>query len=323
MENPSVSIVIPVFNEETYLGDCLESILALDYPEDRLEVILVDNGSTDRSMEIAANYGFKLLEMPDVKVGAVRNFGALKASGDYIAFIDADCVVDSGWLKRCLETTQKGYNAVGGLYLLREQPSWIERYWILQSSVDSVYQDSFVGGCIFLEAAAFADVDGFDEAMSAGEDTDLTNRLIKRGYKTLIEPAISNIHLGYPRTISSFVKRQVWHSEDYLQNLPGTLKDKTFILTLLYSFGLVGLVVSAFSACGYLTVLAGLCFLGSPLVLTFKRLIRSSVRSIKLYEFPIIYFIDHLYLVGRTMGLLRSLSKLLFNKGNDIKYARR
>ena len=128
---PSISVVIPVYNEERYLGACLTSLAKLDYPDSEVEIILVDNGSTDRSLDIAGGYDVKVYECPGVTVGAVRNFGASKATGKLIVFIDSDCVVKPDWLHRGLSSLGEGVDVAGGLYLLRERPSWIERYWIL------------------------------------------------------------------------------------------------------------------------------------------------------------------------------------------------
>jgi cellulose synthase/poly-beta-1,6-N-acetylglucosamine synthase-like glycosyltransferase len=97
---PFVSIIIPVYNAELSLGACLDSISALDYPADKREVIVVDNGSTDRSRIIAKRYGVRLLSEVSIKSSyAARNKGVLAAEGELIAFTDADCVVTPAWLR--------------------------------------------------------------------------------------------------------------------------------------------------------------------------------------------------------------------------------
>jgi glycosyltransferase involved in cell wall biosynthesis/ubiquinone/menaquinone biosynthesis C-methylase UbiE len=97
---PYISTIIPVFNGEHTLDLCLNSIRNLDYPKDRIEVIVVDNGSNDKSIEIAKKYGVRVLEELEIKSSyAARNRGIQAAAGDLIAFTDADCIVTPKWLK--------------------------------------------------------------------------------------------------------------------------------------------------------------------------------------------------------------------------------
>lgn len=318
---PLISIVIPVFNEERYLGACLDSLSKLDYPDEKLEIVLVDNGSTDNTLEIASQYEIEVFLHPGVKVGAVRNYGVVKASGELIVFIDSDCVVETDWLQRGLTSMNEQYGAVGGLYLLREQPAWIERYWILQSARDFAYQTSFVGGCIFIRREVFEAVGGFNEVMSAGEDTDLTQRLREAGYRLKIDPQLSVVHLGYPNTIKSFVKRQMWHSENYYLNFPAVLGDKIFILTNVFLLGFILLLVSPWLGMPTFLV-GGLLFGLAPLVLSMKRISRYKVTGMGFSGLLSVYLVDLLYLFGRGLGSLRSLRRAII-PDSERKYARR
>jgi len=97
---PYISIVVPVYNGAESLGLCLQSICAVDYPKDKLEIIVVDNGSTDSSVRIAEGFGVRFLQETSIRSSyAARNKGILASSGDLIAFTDADCIVTPGWLK--------------------------------------------------------------------------------------------------------------------------------------------------------------------------------------------------------------------------------
>lgn len=101
---PFVSVIVPAYNAEVSLGACLDSISALDYPADKLEVIVVDNDSTDRSREIAGRYRVKLFSEISMKSSyAARNKGILAAKGELIVFTDADCIVTPGWLKHLVK----------------------------------------------------------------------------------------------------------------------------------------------------------------------------------------------------------------------------
>ena len=310
---PKVSIVIPVYNEERYLSDCLESVFNLDYPSDKVEVIIVDNGSTDNSIDIASKFNAQVLIKIDVKVGAVRNYGAMKSSGDIIVFLDSDCLVEKSWLKDGVHLiTQGQYHAVGGLFLLRESPSWIEKNWILRSSRSYVYQKTFIGACIFIDKEIFNSVGGFNEDLNAGEDCYLTNQLQKKGYKIRIDPNLSVIHLGYPSTISGFMKRQIWHSSDYLSRLNTIFSDKTMLVVSLFLACFISIPIILTSSTSYHLIfipLFGIICL--PLLLSIKRILRYGGYTGGA-DLISIYLVDILYLVSRVGGLLSGLFRKMF-----------
>lgn len=96
-----ISVIIPCWNEERHLAPCLEGLLAQSFPRDRYEVIVVDNGSTDRSADVARRYApVTLLQEPKEGSYAARNTGVRAARGRILAFTDADCVVGPDWLER-------------------------------------------------------------------------------------------------------------------------------------------------------------------------------------------------------------------------------
>lgn len=323
---PYVSIVIPVFNEERYLSSCLESLTSLSYPKERHEILLVDNGSTDRTLEIAQRFDEVSIHIKEgVKVGAVRNYGTEKAKGDIIVFLDSDCVVTHDWLREGVSRLLAARGSViGGQYLLRKNPSWLEKYWVLESSDRVVFLSALVGGCIFIPKDIFQKVGGFNEQLNAGEDNDLTDRLRDNNFNVKIDPSLSVIHLGFPSEIRPFVMRQVWHSSDYINGLPRSLKDKVFLLTLGFMIGLVGMVTSLFFSWPgqvYLLVFTGLTVL-SPAVLSFKRINRSGAKYQGIKGYASIYVVDLLYLFGRAMGVVLGIKNRVSLRSH-AKVARR
>ena len=105
---PNISIIIPVYNVETYLADCLDSILAQTF--ESFEVILVDDGSTDGSPAIAQKYAdahseqIRYYRKENGGPGLARNFGISKAKGDYLMFVDSDDIVDPEMLTDLYES---------------------------------------------------------------------------------------------------------------------------------------------------------------------------------------------------------------------------
>jgi glycosyltransferase involved in cell wall biosynthesis len=87
-ERPLISVVIPAFNAEAFVAEAIESVLAQDYG--RVELIVVDDGSTDRTAAIAAGYGVKIVTQENGGQAAARNAGVAAADGAFVAFLDAD-----------------------------------------------------------------------------------------------------------------------------------------------------------------------------------------------------------------------------------------
>jgi len=99
-----VSIIIPTKNNGDILEKCLASIRNLDYPpKDKYEVIIVDGHSTDNTVEIAKKYGCKVVYEDIGRISYARDLGVKYAEGEFIAFTDADCIVDRNWLKELIK----------------------------------------------------------------------------------------------------------------------------------------------------------------------------------------------------------------------------
>ena len=109
---PALSVVVCAYNEERYLGDCLESLLHLDYPN--LDVVICDDGSTDRTLEIASRYPFRIQALEHKGLSAARNAGLEVARGDLIAYLDADAACDPDWPYHLALSFEGGVDATGG-----------------------------------------------------------------------------------------------------------------------------------------------------------------------------------------------------------------
>jgi len=321
-KTPMISIVIPVFNEERYLAECLNSLMALDYEKSEYEIILVDNGSTDKTLEIARNYPIKIFIKEGVKVGAVRNYGVAQAQGEYIIFLDSDCVAEPSWLKYGISRIQTAKNLVlGGQYLLRDNPSWLEKYWVLNNSRSQIYLTTLVGGCIFIKKDTFTSLRGFNETLNSGEDSDLTYRLKNSGNNVEIDPQLSVIHLGFPSEILPFIKRQIWHSSDYVTNLRGAIRDKIFLLTIVFMTGAFSLILYMLLT-NKVSYIAAAAVIFPPMALSYKRITRSKARLNSIIDFISIYCVDFFYLIGRSCGILLSFKKAI-TQTNELKVDRR
>ncbi|ROT98390.1 glycosyltransferase [Marinobacter sp. R17] len=301
---PKVAIIVPAYNEEKYIGACLESLLNLKYPKDKVEILVVDNGSADRTVNIAASYGVKVLKKENTKVGGVRNFGVASSSSEIVAFIDADCVAKEGWLSTAvnwLDNPKVG--AVGGVYNLRVRPSWVEKAWVLGTRTTDTPTKTLPGGSFLMRRALFEELGGFDSNINAGEDSKLSYEIGSAGYGLWLLKDCSVVHLGYPNSIGGFAKRQFWHSSSYLKSNVG-FKDKTFIASLLFTVCcavfLLALVLGNASA----MLLSLMVSLIICLTFTAKRVLFGNYDAINWkYIIPAV-FLDYVYFISRMSGLL-------------------
>jgi cellulose synthase/poly-beta-1,6-N-acetylglucosamine synthase-like glycosyltransferase len=113
--HPFISVIVPVRDGESTIGDCLDAILATDYPPDRREILVVDNGSSDGTPSQIQSRPVRYLREPERGVSNARNRGIAESSGDILAFLDADCLAEPQWLTelaRPFEDPEVG--AVGG-----------------------------------------------------------------------------------------------------------------------------------------------------------------------------------------------------------------
>lgn len=114
MAHPFVTIIVPAFNAETTLPACLASLVAQEYPKDRYEVLVVDIRSRDRTEDIIRSFPVTYLSETERQSSyAARNAGIRRASGEILAFTDADCVANPQWLARAVPCFRD--QAVGGV----------------------------------------------------------------------------------------------------------------------------------------------------------------------------------------------------------------
>ena len=155
----------------------------------------------------------------------------------------------------------------------------------------------------------FFQIDGFDESVSSGEDTDLHNRLTSENSDVLICHLLDVTHLGNAKTSMQFIKRQIWHSENYIYNLKESLKDPVFLITLTFIFLLFLLAIQiTLSKNGVLTGFTLVTLLLIPSILSLKRLIRAGNLIKTPPKIIKIYYLDLIYLTGRSLGILKSLA---------------
>ncbi len=217
---PLVSFVIPVRNDVLRLQRCLTSIVKNDYPRELIELIVVDNDSTDGSAAAARSYGAITIKSPGDSVAAHRNRGARAAIGSVIAFADSDHEIDRNWIDSAVDVLcDPNVAATGSPYLTQPSPNWVQRqYDGMRARPVRREEVSWLGsGNIAVKRAAFERVGGFDESLTACEDVDFCNRLRLAGYQVVADPNLRSIHFGDPKTLKALFFGELWRGRDNLR----------------------------------------------------------------------------------------------------------
>src|SRR5688500_9102521 len=127
MPEPTLSFVIPVRDDAERLAQCLQSIRSSAGADDRIEVVVADNGSTDDSAAVAVAHGARVITLPDRPVSALRNAAAEISRGDILAFVDADHRISSDWVATAIAVLQDPQiGAVGAPCHAPEDGSWVQ-----------------------------------------------------------------------------------------------------------------------------------------------------------------------------------------------------
>jgi len=224
-----VSVIVPVYNGESMIGECIEALLAQDYPKDRYEVIVVDNDSTDGTARVVQRYSVVYLFEDGGKGPYVaRNAGAQQARGDLLAFCDADQLADKRWLRELVAMLQDGCVAAAGPMLAYEAKtaSVVDHFAAIEAQV---VPDRPAGpqrggrvlagtGNLLVRREAFQALGGFRQDAVWGPDRDFASQLLSLGQDIAYAPHAVQYHR--PRaTAGSLLRHEIrfGHARGYLR----------------------------------------------------------------------------------------------------------
>lgn len=219
-EAPKVSVVVASYNGDRTLEACLRSLQKLNYPN--YEVILVDDGSTDRTPEICRNFPTVRYIRHEINQGlsVARNTGIHAATGEIVAFTDSDCRADKDWLFYLIgDLLNSDFTGIGGHNLLPPEDSWISAAVMVSPGgpahvmlTDRLAEH--IPGCnMAFYKWALEEIGGFDPIFrKAGDDVDVCWRLQQQGYKLGFSPGGFVWH--YRRaTVRDYLKQQSGYGE--------------------------------------------------------------------------------------------------------------
>lgn len=184
-----ISLVIPAYNEEKYIGQCLDSVLRNSDPR-IIEIIVVDNGSSDRTAEVAKErQGVRVVLEERKGTNMARQRGLQESSGDFVAYIDADTIMPKDWTEKAEKIFSKDSRIVSlsGPYRYYDGPKIqnriIEILWYMFAPLMYRLAGYMVlGGNFIAKRSALMAMGGLDTSIKFyGDDTDIARRLHKQG----------------------------------------------------------------------------------------------------------------------------------------------
>lgn len=219
---PSVSVIIPTRNRAESLRQLLESLSAQVYPSDRLEVIVVDNSSTDNTEDAVRDaeawdiFPVRYLRKEDDGPAASRNRGAELATGEILAFTDSDCIPTAAWLRSGVAAFEEGVGLVCGPVepvIVSQDDAFFSHQIYRVTREDGLYATANV----FYRRDVFLELGGFIETMRTyawgqpvgGDDTEFGWRVRRAGFQSVFAPGAVVCHLSTPISVRSYMLQPI------------------------------------------------------------------------------------------------------------------
>ena len=320
----SFSVIIPCYNAADTLERCIER-LRQQQSEHSVEIIVVDNGSSDRSREIADSLADLSLGLAEGEISAVRNYGAKKASGEILLFLDSDCLLDVDWIERASKSFEdESIVACGSkTHVLPEDATWVAKTWKIHLDLteEEGEVDWLSTRAIAIRRRTFEKINGFDTSLKTCEDVALCHALGKEG-KIISAAAFAPLHLKDADTLAELYSKECWRGSDSIitslrqfKARPETILGKeglSFILPFYF------LVASFCFDLGILGAVFGwsLDFAGNAATAMILPLValamRTAINADRLDAFPALSVVYATYIAARASALLNSIGDALF-----------
>jgi peptidoglycan-N-acetylglucosamine deacetylase len=242
-KNPKISVIIPAHNEEDLIGRSIDSVLANKF--ENKEIIVVNDGSTDKTSQIVKKYGakhknIKLINFDKGHSAAfARNNGAKKAKGDILIFLDADTIINDVFLEEVVKFENKAQGFISLNYPLRT--TWVNK--ILSGMVGPSIKRNLPHGKVYdknnseeagdmffaITKNAFEDIGGYGEDKFYFEDDYFARKFYEKGYKSVFVKSAEQ-YFELPSTLSEFFRQCKWIAKgiNTINEYQDRMRKKTF-----------------------------------------------------------------------------------------------
>ncbi len=224
---PFVSIIIPVYNGQSCVEKCIQAVLEQDYPRDKYEIIIIDNGSIDQTLDIINKYPVIVLQENVIHTSyAARNKGVIIAKGEILAFTDADCVPKSNWVSQGVGCfSNPNVAMVGGKICFsfsskKTAAEMLDSLINLHNESSILHKSAAKTANLFVRREIFEAIGLFRLDQKSGEDIAWTGRASRVGYKIIfchnaivVHPARSIIQLLKKHFRVGTGSVEVWKSQ--------------------------------------------------------------------------------------------------------------
>lgn len=315
---PALSFIVPVRNDAVRLERCLRSMLASGRHPDDVEIVVVDNGSTDGSGKVGRSLGAHVIDVTRGRVAELRNIGVRQATAPVLAFIDADHEIAREWVTTALEVLRDPtVHMTGALCVPPPDGTWVQRgYGFLRARPNTARDVDWLGsGNMVVRRDAFERARGFDASLEASEDVDLCHRILAAGGRIVSDPRLLNIHYGDPTTVSALFRGERWRGRDNLRvsfrrpivwsNLPSAVAP--IVDGMLLIAATIGVLVSPWRLIGVAFALGALTLVAlGALLRTFRAALgQSDVTAMAFFEG---FVVSSVYNVARATSLFITAS---------------
>ena len=300
----SISIIVPAHNEGLHIAKCLSAIeKCQSVYAGQTEIIVVDNNSSDNTYQVASTFAVKLIQSNATTPAKVRNDGAALANNEILAFVDGDCVITPQWLDLINTAYQdEVVGAYGGQHIAPTEDNCIVTSWnptSLKASFNT--QAKLPGGNFSIRANLFAQIGGFNEALTSAEDDHLSKQVMLAGYQCVLDSKNFIVHWGYPKTLRAVFAKQKWHGKTQIK-AHGFLGDKLVLVTYAWLLSFIALAFAYFFENSMMQFFAFSGVLACPLVIMLNRL--RYHHTINFIKVPVAYLVAVFFILGRLSGLV-------------------
>jgi GT2 family glycosyltransferase len=202
IELPAVTVIVPTRNRAASLVDTLHNLIAQDYPQDRLELVVVDDDSTDRTAQVVeeaqarSRFAFRYFRVERGGTAAARNYALARTRGDIVGLTDSDCHVGADWVRNAVRRMTPGVGLVTGPIQLFVNPQRVPGFCAHQMLEITQEHPLYPGANVFYRREAIDRLGGFAEHFgphpsgppTLGDDTDLAWRIKRAGYRSAFAP---------------------------------------------------------------------------------------------------------------------------------------